>query len=85
MIKYKIFVDNSPLVDRGSAYRAGLGFFERTIASLTKNWVLFSLSGKFFWIAKFYLPHLRLWQMAAKNVAGVLIPAPMALSVKDSA
>lgn len=26
-IKYKVFVDNSPLVDRGSAYRAGLGFF----------------------------------------------------------
>ena len=43
-IHYQVFVDNSPLVDRGSAYRAGLGFFGKN------NCLINQQLGSFFFI-----------------------------------
>lgn len=48
-IKYKVFVDNSPLVDRGSAYRAGLGFFGKN------NCIINDKLGSFFFIGQILL------------------------------
>ncbi|WP_050739922.1 tRNA epoxyqueuosine(34) reductase QueG [Acetobacterium bakii] len=36
-IGYEAYVDNSPLVDRGSAYRAGLGFFGKNNCLINKT------------------------------------------------
>ncbi|MBI4856924.1 MAG: tRNA epoxyqueuosine(34) reductase QueG [Acetobacterium woodii] len=46
LINYKLFVDNSPLVDRGSAYRAGLGFFGKN------NCLINDKLGSFFFIGQ---------------------------------
>lgn len=43
---YQVFVDNSPLVDRGSAYRAGLGFFGKN------NCLINDQLGSFFFIGQ---------------------------------
>lgn len=45
-INYQVFVDNSPLVDRGSAYRAGLGFFGKN------NCLINHQLGSFFFIGQ---------------------------------
>ncbi|PKM53035.1 MAG: tRNA epoxyqueuosine(34) reductase QueG [Firmicutes bacterium HGW-Firmicutes-5] len=45
-IHYQVFVDNSPLVDRGSAYRAGLGFFGKN------NCLINHQLGSFFFIGQ---------------------------------
>jgi epoxyqueuosine reductase len=45
-IDYQVFVDNSPLVDRGSAYRAGLGFFGKN------NCLINQQLGSFFFIGQ---------------------------------
>lgn len=45
-VNYQIFVDNSPLVDRGSAYRAGLGFFGKN------NCLINDQLGSFFFIGQ---------------------------------
>ena len=45
-INYKVFVDNSGLVDRGSAYRAGLGFFGKN------NCLINEKLGSFFFIGQ---------------------------------
>jgi len=45
-IDYQVFVDNSPLVDRGSAYRAGLGFFGKN------NCLINHQLGSFFFIGQ---------------------------------
>lgn len=49
LVKYKLFVDNSPLVDRGSAYRAGLGFFGKN------NCLINDKLGSFFFIGQILL------------------------------
>lgn len=48
-VKFKVFVDNSPLVDRGSAYRAGLGFFGKN------NCIINDKLGSFFFIGQILL------------------------------
>ncbi|WKY43014.1 tRNA epoxyqueuosine(34) reductase QueG [Eubacteriaceae bacterium ES2] len=48
-IQYKIFVDNSGLVDRGSAYRAGLGFFGKNNCLINED------LGSFFFIGQILL------------------------------
>ncbi|MGD9473540.1 MAG: tRNA epoxyqueuosine(34) reductase QueG [Eubacteriaceae bacterium] len=48
-IEYKIFVDNSGLVDRGSAYRAGLGFFGKNNCLINED------LGSFFFIGQILL------------------------------
>lgn len=45
-VHYQAFVDNSPLVDRGSAYRAGLGFFGKN------NCLINHQLGSFFFIGQ---------------------------------
>ncbi|MEO1814200.1 MAG: tRNA epoxyqueuosine(34) reductase QueG [Acetobacterium sp.] len=45
-IHYQVFIDNSPLVDRGSAYRAGLGFFGKN------NCLIHQQLGSFFFIGQ---------------------------------
>ncbi|UYO61417.1 tRNA epoxyqueuosine(34) reductase QueG [Acetobacterium wieringae] len=45
-IEYRLFVDNSPLVDRGSAYRAGLGFYGKN------NCLINHQLGSFFFIGQ---------------------------------
>lgn len=45
-IQYRLFVDNSPLVDRGSAYRAGLGFYGKN------NCLINHQLGSFFFIGQ---------------------------------
>ncbi|WKY46389.1 tRNA epoxyqueuosine(34) reductase QueG [Eubacteriaceae bacterium ES3] len=48
-IDYKIFIDNSGLIDRGSAYRAGLGFFGKN------NCLINEKMGSFFFIGQILL------------------------------
>ncbi|MBP8865818.1 MAG: tRNA epoxyqueuosine(34) reductase QueG [Acetobacterium sp.] len=48
-INYQVFVDNSPLVDRGSAYRAGLGFFGKNNCLINRQ------LGSFFFIGQILL------------------------------
>ncbi|MBC3804707.1 tRNA epoxyqueuosine(34) reductase QueG [Acetobacterium fimetarium] len=48
-ISYKAFVDNSPLVDRGSAYRAGLGFFGKNNLLINRD------LGSYFFIGQILL------------------------------
>ncbi|MDO9493514.1 tRNA epoxyqueuosine(34) reductase QueG [Acetobacterium sp.] len=48
-IQYQVFVDNSPLVDRGSAYRAGLGFFGKNNCLINRQ------LGSFFFIGQILL------------------------------
>jgi len=45
-MNYQVFVDNSPLVDRGSAYRAGLGFFGKNNCLINHHF------GSFFFIGQ---------------------------------
>ena len=45
-IEYRIFVDNSGLVDRGSAYRAGFGFFGKNNCLINKEY------GSYFFIGQ---------------------------------
>ncbi len=45
-IKYKVFVDNSGLIDRGSAYRAGFGFFGKNNCLINKDY------GSYFFIGQ---------------------------------
>lgn len=45
-VHYQAFVDNSPLVDRGSGYRAGLGFFGKN------NCLINQQLGSFFFIGQ---------------------------------
>lgn len=46
MIEYKIFIDNSGLIDRGSAYRASLGFFGKNNCLINEEY------GSFFFIGQ---------------------------------
>lgn len=46
IVEYKSYVDNSPLVDRGSAYRAGLGFFGKN------NFLINETFGSYFFIGQ---------------------------------
>jgi len=46
---YETYVDNSPLVDRGSAYRAGLGFFGKNNCLINKTF------GSYFFIGQILL------------------------------
>ncbi|MGV8905013.1 MAG: tRNA epoxyqueuosine(34) reductase QueG [Acetobacterium sp.] len=48
-VAYKSYVDNSPLVDRGSAYRAGLGFFGKN------NCLINETLGSYFFIGQMLL------------------------------
>lgn len=48
-VKYMTFVDNSPLVDRGSAYRAGMGFFGKNNCLINKS------LGSYFFIGQILL------------------------------
>ncbi|MBC3795516.1 tRNA epoxyqueuosine(34) reductase QueG [Acetobacterium tundrae] len=48
-VTYKAFVDNSPLIDRGSAYRAGLGFFGKN------NLLISQTLGSYFFIGQVLL------------------------------
>ena len=48
-VHYKSYVDNSPLVDRGSAYRAGLGFFGKN------NCLINETLGSYFFIGQILL------------------------------
>jgi len=48
-VNYKAVVDNSPLVDRGSAYRAGLGFFGKN------NLLISQTLGSYFFIGQILL------------------------------
>lgn len=45
-IEYKIFIDNSGLIDRGSAYRAGLGFFGKNNSLISRDY------GSYFFIGQ---------------------------------
>lgn len=47
--EYKIFVDNSPLVDRGSAYRAGLGFFGKNNCLINAQFGSYFFIGQILW------------------------------------
>jgi len=48
-VSFKTFVDNSPLVDRGSAYRVGLGFFGKN------NCLINETLGSYFFIGQILL------------------------------
>lgn len=49
LVSFKTYVDNSPLVDRGSAYRAGLGFFGKNNCLINEN------LGSYFFIGQILL------------------------------
>lgn len=48
-VSFKIFVDNSPLIDRGSAHRAGFGFFGKN------NCLINETLGSYFFIGQILL------------------------------
>ncbi|HEY5537726.1 MAG TPA: tRNA epoxyqueuosine(34) reductase QueG [Acetobacterium sp.] len=50
-VHYKSYVDNSPLVDRGSAYRGGLGFFGKN------NCLINETLGSYFFIGQILLDY----------------------------
>lgn len=55
--EYKIFVDNSPLVDRGSAYRAGLGFFGKNNCLINSQFGSYFFIGQILWGYEISLSH----------------------------
>lgn len=65
-IQYRLFVDNSPLVDRGSAYRAGLGFYGKN------NCLINHQFGSFFFIGQILIDSVIVFEppLLPKNGCG---------------
>lgn len=63
LVNYKVFVDNSPLVDRGSAYRSGLGFFGKN------NCLINQTFGSYFFIGQILLD-IKVSSIPEKPISG---------------